>query len=828
VMDIERAKIERERVEAFLKNHRIGLLTLFFSDMVGSTQLKQRFGDIQAVTLIQRHHSLVRQLLLRFKDAEEISTAGDSFFLVFAKPSDAVQFALHLQKSLAELSFSTGNAIRDRLGIHLGEVFVSESLDHQRKDLYGMQIDLCARVMSLAEGNQILLTRPVFDSARQVLRGHDLPGLGDLSWLNHGPYKLQGIEDPVEICEVGEITRAIGRPPPDSTKVKRHISASDEPVLGWRPANDQTVPLTHWVLQRKLGEGGFGEVWLAFEPRLKEERVFKFCFRADRVRALKRELSIFQVLRDNVGQHPNIVGVRDVHLEEPPYYLIMDYAGGPDLQSWCHAKGGPQALPMTEKLEIVAQVADALEVAHSSHVIHRDVKPSNILINDSAAAPLNTVRRIQAKLSDFGIGQILSKEILARMTQGGFTMTMDRKDSPTGTHLYLAPELLSGKPASPQSDIYSLGVVLYQLLCNDFSRAVTVEWQERISGDGERALLAKCFAGDPERRWNRAADVALAIRELPAAIVDVQPEDDRSLPPLEKVCWYDLCSAYRWFWTLHRDPQIASTPVQNPGGENSLLNLKAALRLSLALLPLFAILVIALRWLLFTKLSLPPTSTYDASLIWHFKKLLVGCVAGLSFLSLAAWLHGIRAGLAYGFGCGLAAAAAHGLNDGWQCALVIGLITGGGSALLGAQAYPRVSLAAAVFFGVGYSFTVHAPEKLECFLAGAGACLGSFFFVYWRIYHVPLHGFLYFTHWIRPFFSRVWWLHPTFWDGSHRLAFPGLASILSSVSRLNTPEAIVAIARLARTESINHAGAKIARQLITQGRLQPLSSRRLT
>lgn len=166
-MDIERAISERERVEAFLKNHRIGLLTLFFSDMVASTQLKQTYGDIQATTLIQRHHAIVRERLSKFKEAEEISTAGDSFFLVFAKPSDAVQFALHLQRALDELSYSTGNAIKDRIGIHIGEVFVSETTEHQKKDLYGMQIDLCAKVMSLAEGNQILLTRSVFDSARQ-------------------------------------------------------------------------------------------------------------------------------------------------------------------------------------------------------------------------------------------------------------------------------------------------------------------------------------------------------------------------------------------------------------------------------------------------------------------------------------------------------------------------------------------------------------------------------------------------------------------------------------------------------------------------------------
>lgn len=139
---------------------------------------------------------------------------------------------------------------------------------------------------------------------------------------------------------------------------------------------------------------------------------------------------------------------------------------------------------MTEKLEIVAQIADALEAAHDSQVIHRDVKPSNILIDESSSASVGTKRGVRVKLSDFGIGQVLSKELLARVTQGGFTMTMDRKDSPSWTHLYLAPELLSGKPASPQSDIYSVGVVLYQLLCNDFSLSVQATGFFRLSPAG--------------------------------------------------------------------------------------------------------------------------------------------------------------------------------------------------------------------------------------------------------------------------------------------------------------------------------------------------------
>ena len=305
-MDPQAALNHRSQVEQFLLKHRTGIVTLLFTDIVGSTQLKQGLGDTQAVLNIQRHHALVRQTLQPFTEAEEISTAGDSFFIVFAKPSDAVKFALLLQSALRGFSSQTGLVLTDRVGIHLGEVFIEEREDSNKpKDLYGLQVDSCARVMALAEGGQILLTRSPFDNARQVLKGRDLPGLEALAWLNHGLYLLKGVEDPLEICEVGESGKAPMTAPASSEKAQRHVSPDQEPVLGWRPAAGQAVPGTSWVLEEKLGEGGFGEVWLGLHDRLKERRVFKFCFRADRVRSLRREVTLLRLLKDRVGEPTN-------------------------------------------------------------------------------------------------------------------------------------------------------------------------------------------------------------------------------------------------------------------------------------------------------------------------------------------------------------------------------------------------------------------------------------------------------------------------------------------------------------------------------------------
>ena len=476
---------------------------MLFTDIVGSTSLKQDMGDRAAIDLIQRHHSLMRDLLTEFDGAEEIATAGDSFFIVFLKPSDAARFALKLQSALRELSRDSGREVKDRVGIHVGEIYVSEKEDLGR-ELFGLQIDTAARVMSLGDGDQILLSRFAFDNARQVLRGAQADGLSELSWLNHGFYSLKGVEEPIEVCEIGEKGFAVLRPPGDSAKANRFHPAGDEPVLGWRPASGLLVPDTHWRLEVPLGEGGFGEVWLARHEQLKEKRVFKFCFNAERARSLKREVTLFRVLRERVGKHPNIVEIHDVFLEHPPYYIVMDYVEGWSLSEWA----GVSNAPLARRLEIIAQIADALQSAHDAGVIHRDVKPSNILICQDDEMP-------HALLSDFGIGQVVSSEALKGVTVLGFTQTMVTPGTSAGTHLYMAPELIAGQAATIRSDIYALGVIVYQLAVGDIKRPLASDWSGDIQDPLLREDIRNCVAGDPAKRFAGAAQLATNLRELP-------------------------------------------------------------------------------------------------------------------------------------------------------------------------------------------------------------------------------------------------------------------------------------------------------------------------
>jgi class 3 adenylate cyclase len=217
----ERAEKARGRRD---DSYPLRLVTMLFTDIIGSTRIKSQMGDHRGMDLIRRHHELVRTLLATTVTGEEIKTSGDSFFIVFSTPSEALTFALQLQKRLRTAFLADGVKVADRVGIHVGEVYAEKNEDGTFSDLNGSQVDTAARVMSLGTGDQILLSRFAYDNARSVLRGQSIPEVGNVSWMKYGDYELKGVEDDVEICEVGETGFAYLRAPPDGAHGRRIFS----------------------------------------------------------------------------------------------------------------------------------------------------------------------------------------------------------------------------------------------------------------------------------------------------------------------------------------------------------------------------------------------------------------------------------------------------------------------------------------------------------------------------------------------------------------------------------------------------------------------------
>lgn len=489
------------------------LKVMLFTELVDSVSLKKRIGDRAGAELISRHNEVFRRCLGR-TNGTEVENAGDGFFSIFERASDALNCAMEFQREIAAMEGP--EPLQVRAGIHMGEIvrLARPSREGGSAKYVGLAIDAASRITSLAEPRQILLTRAAFDAARQQVPA--TPRGEAIQWLAHGPYVIRGLEEPVDIFEAGVASFSPLCPPTGSERAKRLVRADEEETLGWRPATDLPIPgRENWALQSRLGEGGFGEVWLAEHRKTHEKRVFKFCFQADRVRALKHEVVLFRLLKETLGDREDITRILDWKFDEPPYFIESEFTNGGSLVDWAAARGGIEAVPLEQRLEFAAQVAEALAAAHSVGVLHKDLKPANILIEDGSAE-----RPPRAVLTDFGIGLIMDRGLLREKgitaTGLGFTQTMFGKKETTGagTRLYMAPEVIEGKAATTQSDIYSLGIVLYQLVTGNFGQALAPGWERDVADPLIREDVAACVQGKPRERLAGAAALAERLRSL--------------------------------------------------------------------------------------------------------------------------------------------------------------------------------------------------------------------------------------------------------------------------------------------------------------------------
>lgn len=492
------------------------LVVLLFSDIVGSVQLKSRLGDAEAAQLIARHDRIFRGVFEFVGDGEILKDTGDGFLARFNTVSSAVNFALLFQDALRRESWPANAPIRVRVGLHLGEVSELEADPSGGAKLSGLAIDLAARVMGLAEGGQILLTRALFDSARQYVRTHPTTPDGrtpTIRWMAHGPYLFKGNDEPLEVFEVGAEGESPLRAPQDSEKAHRALAPGQDETLGWRPAIGLEVPTrAGWRLERRIGEGGFGEVWLGTHERTRVHRAFKFCFDQDRLRSLKRELTLFRLLREVLGDRDDIARLYEVQLNEAPYFLEVEFTEAGDLNNWAKQQGGLAQVPIATRLDLVARTARAVAAAHSVGVLHKDIKPSNILIHQVAGG------EPRPRLADFGIGILADRSALEarQITMTGFTgLLSENESSRTGTRLYAPPEMLVGKAFTVQGDIYALGVLLYQLIVGDLERPLAVGWERDVDDALLREDVSRCVEGDPSRRLRTADELAERLEQLP-------------------------------------------------------------------------------------------------------------------------------------------------------------------------------------------------------------------------------------------------------------------------------------------------------------------------
>jgi len=213
------------------------LMVIMFTDLVGSTALKERLGSEQYRRLKERHDAFIKRALENGPSGKVLQDTGDGYFISFGSVAHAVAAALTFQFLMAREPWP--HPFKSRVGLHLGEVEEGHSQVTGQADFISSAIDQASRTMSLAVGGQILLTRTVFESARQALREHPPvePGAPapPLSWMAHGAYWFKGCSEPIDVYEVGAPGVAPLTPPPDSEKAKRASTPSGEGASGPPP-----------------------------------------------------------------------------------------------------------------------------------------------------------------------------------------------------------------------------------------------------------------------------------------------------------------------------------------------------------------------------------------------------------------------------------------------------------------------------------------------------------------------------------------------------------------------------------------------------------------
>src|ERR1700691_2207949 len=275
-------------------------------------------------------------------------------------------------------------------------------------------------------------------------------------------------------------------------------------------AGDPVQGRAQWRLTRPMEISGSSEVWLAENPKTHEQRVFKFAADGARLKGLKREITISRFLRESLGDRPEFVRLLEWNFETSPFFLESEYAG-PNLAEWAETQGGLSKVSYDTRLRLLVDVAKAVAAAHDIGVLHKDLKPANILVVPGSNGGL------QIRLADFGSASLFDPSRLQALgiTNLGFTQTASLEaQALTGTLMYLAPEVLAGQSPSAGADVYALGVMLYQLTIGDFRKPLAPGWEAEIQDSLLREDIADAACGDPARRLNSAADLVERLLTL--------------------------------------------------------------------------------------------------------------------------------------------------------------------------------------------------------------------------------------------------------------------------------------------------------------------------
>lgn len=283
-----------------------------------------------------------------------------------------------------------------------------------------------------------------------------------------------------------------------------------QPRFAFQPG-DAMPGRGQWRLVEALGDSGAADVWRARHIKTGETRVFKFADAPDRLRSLRREAALARFLARALGPAGPHVELLEWNFEAAPFFL-ESRDGGDSLLAWAAENGGLHAISRPERLAVAAAVAEAVAAVHAIGVLHRDLKPGNILIETSGAA-------LRVRLADFGQAALAASAGLPDPQITGLPVASEAgasADAPYGTFAYRAPEVAAGAVATTAADIYALGLVVFQLAIGDFSSTLAPGWERALDDPLLAADIAAAAAGDPAARLASATELADRLHRLEA------------------------------------------------------------------------------------------------------------------------------------------------------------------------------------------------------------------------------------------------------------------------------------------------------------------------
>ena len=519
------------------------LVTFVFTDLVGSVDLKRRMPGAGAA---ERDRAYVEQVLTPHRERIEqglaeargrvVSTAGDGHFLAFTDTIRAARWAIEVQQShdVQPLCEFEGEEVitRVRIGLHVGVPQVDPG---DENNFIGRAVDYAARLADRAVAGQILLSR----SAASLVED---AGLDEVRLHSHGSLALRGIGE-VEVHEILYADRAPTKPRRDGggedqrewtvlpmTMGLTEYAAKAASSSGSSVYTSTAVPVKrvgNYELLDLIGAGGMGNVYRARHALFGRTRAVKI---------IKPELvdaggeSVVQRFYQEIQatgslEHPNlVVAIESSTPEDDLHFLVMEYIEGLGADELISEQG---ALEVADACEITRQAALGLEHLHSQGLVHRDVKPSNVMltcIDDQSSGPeliaadaVAKKRIAVAKLMDLGLALLVGEDQqrLTRMDQGGM-----------GTGHYMSPEQWRSTTVDIRADIYSLGCMLFHLLHgkppyaeSDLRPEIAHQREPlpSLRGDLPRelsGLIHRMLAKNPEDRPQRPLEVAHALAPL--------------------------------------------------------------------------------------------------------------------------------------------------------------------------------------------------------------------------------------------------------------------------------------------------------------------------